>query len=396
MKAKIYDIKILKIKKKKGRKIMKKKLCVGLFIFVLAFMVCVSKTNATENTELLDNPVLISSDDVNAEESIIDEILFSEKNINDKTVYNLNESVELKDEIINGNAYLLGNDVTIENEIINGDLFICANNVKLGENVILNGNVFICASNLDISATINREFFCFAKDVKFEEKAHVLYDANISAEHIVLKGTFERNFNASVSNMEISETAMIYGDLNYTSDTEATINENAQINNINFDKHVEEKETAIDVITRYVLDFAKYFVITMVVMIIFIKLLPRFVENCKKYIGISSFGIGIATLILAPILIVLLFVLRVTSTVAIGMLALLMLILIISMAITNISLAKYFEAKKPNVKLPIWVAIVTAITWIIYQIPVLGGILAFVWVTTGLGIATKYCFTKNK
>ncbi len=375
---------------------MKKKLCVGLFIFVLVFMVCVSKTKATENTELLDNPVLISSDDVNAEESIIDEILFSEKNINDKTVYNLNESVELKDEIINGNAYLLGSNVTIENETINGDLFICANNAKLGENVILNGNVFICASNLEISATINREIFCVAKDVKFEENAHVLYDANISAEHIVLKGTFERNFNSSVGNMEINETAMIYGDLNYTSDTEATINENAQINNINFDKHVEEKETAIDVVTRYVLDFAKYFVITMVVMIIFIKLLPRFVENCKKYIGISSFGIGIGTLILAPILIVLLFVLRVTSTVAIGMLALLMLILIISMAITNISLAKYFEAKKPNVKLPIWVAIVTAVTWIVYQVPVLGGIVAFVWVTTGLGIATKYCFTKNK
>ena len=374
---------------------MKTKLIVSLIILAFVFAILASTVMATEATDPAGIPVPISLDEDNMRQ-VVDGIVLDQKNVNDKTVYNLNESVELKDEIINGNVYLLGSNVTIENETINGDLFICANNVKLGENVILNGNAFICASNLEISATINREIFCVAKDVNFGENAHVLYDANISAEHIVLKGTFERDFNASVSNMEIKETAMIYGDLNYTSDTEATINENAQINNINFDKHVEEKETAIDVVTRYVLDFAKYFVITMVVMIIFIKLLPRFVENCKKYIGISSFGIGIATLILVPILIVLLFVLRVTSTVAIGMLALLMLILIISMAITNISLAKYFEAKKPNVKLPIWVAIVTAITWIIYQVPVLGGILAFVWVTTGLGIATKYCFTKNK
>lgn len=375
---------------------MKKKLIVSLLIFASIFAVLASTTIATEATDPAAIPVPISLDEDKAMEAVVDGIVLNQKNVSDKSVYNFDESIEVKDEIINGNAYFLGNNVTIENETINGDLFICANNAKLGEDVVLNGNVFICASNLEISATINREIFCIAKDVKFGENAYVSYNANVSAEHITINGTFERDFNASVSNMEVAESAMIFEDLNYTSETEATIDENAQINNINFDKYVEEKETAIDVVTKYVLDFAKYFVITMIVMIIFIKLLPKFVENCKKYIGVSSFGIGIATLILVPIFIVLLFVLRVTSTVAIALLALLMLVLIISMAITNITLGKYIEAKKPSVKLPIWVAIVTVATWIIYQIPVLGGIVAFVWVTTGLGIATKYCFSKNK
>lgn len=385
---------------------MKKKLIVSLLIVASVFAVIASSVMATETatenvtaTETTDPagvPVPISLDEDSMRQVVVDGILFEQKSVADKTVYSLNESVELKDEIVNGNAYLLGNNVTVENETINGDLFICANNVKLGENVVLNGNVFVCASNLEMSATVNRELFCVAKDVKFGEKATVYYDANISAEHIAVNGTFERNFNASVSNMEISDNSMIMGDLNYTSDVEANIASNAQINNINFAKQVEEKESAIDVVTRYVFDFVRYFVITMVLMIVLIKLLPRFVENCKKYINVSAFGVGIATLILVPVLVVLMLVLNVTITVAFALLAFFMLILIVSMAITNIALAKYIESKKPEVKLPIWVAIVTLVTWVIYQIPVIGAILAFVWVTTGLGIATKYCFAKNK
>ena len=179
---------------------MKKKLIVSLIILASVFAILASTVMATEATDPAGIPVPISLDEDNMRQ-VVDGIVLDQKNVNDKTVYNLNESVELKDKIINGNVYLLGSNVTIENETINGDLFICANNVKLGENVILNGNAFICASNLEISATINREIFCVAKDVNFGENAHVLYDANISAEHIVLKGKFERDFNASVSNM---------------------------------------------------------------------------------------------------------------------------------------------------------------------------------------------------
>ena len=62
----------------------------------------------------------------------------------------------------------------------------------------------------------------------------------------------------------------------------------------------------------------------------------------------------------------------------------------------NITLAKKLEEKKSEIKLPIWTARVTAVTWIIYQIPVLGAILAFIWVATGLGMTVRYCFAKKK
>ena len=73
-----------------------------------------------------------------------------------------------------------------------------------------------------------------------------------------------------------------------------------------------------------------------------------------------------------------------------------MLMLIISSAITNIAIAKAISDKKTGLKLPISVAIITVINWIIYQIPIVGGLISFIWLITGLGISIKNCFTKNK
>ena len=138
------------------------------------------------------------------------------------------------------------------------------------------------------------------------------------------------------------------------------------------------------------------FLVLLMGIIFLIKLLPKFINNLKDQFRVSSFGIGILSLIIVPILLVLMLVLRVTSTLAFAVLALFILVLMLSMAITNISLAKKLEEKKPNIKLPIWTAIITAVTWVVYQIPVLGGIVAFIWVATGLGMSVRYCFSKNK
>ena len=65
------------------------------------------------------------------------------------------------------------------------------------------------------------------------------------------------------------------------------------------------------------------------------------------------------------------------------------------MAITNISVAKLISEKKEEIKLPIWTAIVTAVTWIVFKIPVIGTICAFIWVATGLGIVIRSSFSKK-
>lgn len=369
---------------------MKKRIIVSAVILVAIVVLGISTVFATEIQPItMDYTPIVDGDIATHAMGVSD-------NVKEDSIYKAGENVELNGEFVDGNVYLAGNDVKIENETINGDVFIVANNAEISSNTVINGNLFICASNVKIDATITRDLFCVAKDVVFEKTNTVEYGANIAAEHIYVNGTFRRNLNCTVSNMEIDDATAIMGELNYSSEQEAKVGEDAIIGNINFSKQVEEKETALDVITEYVLDFAKYFVLTMVLLIVFIKVLPKFINNLKDQFRVSSFGIGILSLIIVPILLVLMLVLRVTSTLAFASLALFILVLMLSMAITNIALAKKFEEKKPDIKLPIWTAIVTAVTWVVYQIPVLGGIVAFIWVATGLGMSIRYCFSKNK
>ena len=78
---------------------MKKKLIVSLIILASVFAILASTVMATEATDPAGIPVPISLDEDNMRQ-VVDGIVLDQKNVNDKTVYNLNESVELKDEIV--------------------------------------------------------------------------------------------------------------------------------------------------------------------------------------------------------------------------------------------------------------------------------------------------------
>lgn len=314
----------------------------------------------------------------------------------DEEIYGASEDIERSGENVNGNVYLFANNVTINNEIINGDVFISANNANLGADVIVNGNVFICAMNVKVEATITRGAYLVGKDVSLGKTVSVKYDTNICADHVTLSGSFDRNVNAFVNNMEVTKDAIILQDLNYVSDKEANISDEANIINVNFEKRIAKSKETIDVVYDYVLDFAQYFVLTFVILIIIMKFMPNFIRKAKECVRVSAFGIGIVSIVLIPIIFIALVMLRVTATVAIAALVMLIALLLISMAITNIAIGAKLADRFKKVKFPIHVAIVTIISWAIYQIPFFGGIVAFLMVATGLGIILRANFVKEK
>lgn len=314
----------------------------------------------------------------------------------DEEVYDFSENVEKNGENINGNVYLFANSVTMDNEIVNGDVFICANNVKLGEDVIINGNIFISALNAKIEATVTRGLYAVAKDIVFEESTNVKYDTNICADHVILSGSFDRNVNVIVNNMEVTSKTIILKDLNYSSDKEASISSESIITNVNFEKQIAKSKKTIDIVYDYVLDFTQYFVLTFVIFIIVMKFIPNFIRRAKESVRVSAFGLGIVTIVLTPIIFIVMMLLKATSTIAFAALIMLIAILLISMAITNIAVGAKLSERFKKIKLPISVAIVTVVSWAIYQIPFFGGIVAFFMVATGLGIVLRANFIKEK
>ena len=237
---------------------MKKKIIFTLLIFVLAFISVFSIVKATNE----DNGIML----------INQNRMLGYEQIEDKDVYEATANIERKSQVINGNTYFCANNVMLSDVVINGDAFIVANTVTFENGTTINGNLFICASNVKIDGSyIERSIFAAVKDITFTETSSITYDANIIASHVIVNGTFDRNLNMAVDDIEVKERANILGTMNYTSNKEAVVEEGALIQNINFDKHVEEHETVLDVIIRYVLDFVRYFVLTMVIFILIMK-----------------------------------------------------------------------------------------------------------------------------
>lgn len=330
--------------------------------------------------------------------SEIDDVMpiSDEMNSIDREVYGFSEDVERNGETVNGNVYLCANNITMENEIVNGDVFICANNIQMGKDVIINGNAFICALNAKIDATITRGAYIVGKDISLGETVSVKYDTNICADHVTLNGSFDRDVNVFTNNMEVMKDAIILQDLNYTSDKEANISDEASIINVNFEKRITKSKETIDIVYDYVLDFTQYFVLTFVTLIIVMKIIPNFIRKSKECVRVSAFGIGIVAIVLMPIIFIALMMFRLTATIAIAALIMMLAILLISMAITNIAIGAKLAGRFKKIKFPIHVAIVTMISWAVYQIPFFGGIVAFFMVATGLGIVLRANFVKEK
>lgn len=341
-----------------------------------------------------DSKIMPRGNEVSADE-ILGQLYLNAKNISDENFYGFAKNITKDGDIINGNVFMCAETVELKDVNINGDVFIAANRLKVSNAANLNGNVFICAANVEFDGKVAREIFGAVKDIVFGENATVMYNVNLVADHIAAQGTFYRDINATVNNMEVNDNTVVVGNLNYISEKEATVSKSAVITNTNFAKYEQEKKQLIDIIEEKVIDFARYFILVMLVFIVILKYLPTVIEKSKKNLSVSSFGLGIVTIIFIPIILVVLLMFRVFSSAVFTMLALFVLILMISNAITNIAIAKAVSDKKQGLKLPVLVAIVTTINWLLYQVPIAGGVLAFIWIATGLGISIRNCFTKK-
>lgn len=360
---------------------MKKKVILCLLIIFLVISFLSSSVRATNENDIMP---------IDEDNKLVQHV----PAINDN-IFALQEDITRKNEVVNGNLYLCGNNVLFESVTVNGDIFICANNLKIDQNTKINGNAYICTVNANIFGTIDRTIYAVSKDIVFDKTSVVGYEAIILADHILLDGNFYRNFDTYVNQLEIGENAFIAKDLNYASEVEAVINERADIQNINFSKQVKERQTVLDIVVNYVLDFVRYLVLTMLLFIIFIKLAPKFLQNVNTYLGVSEFGIGILSLVIIPLISLLMIAIDFTLSVAVVLLTLFLFILLISSSITTIAISSAIAKKSKKIKLPIWVAIITLISWILMKIPFIGGIVGFFMVATGLGIFLKYQVIKK-
>lgn len=354
---------------------MKKKIMLVLsaLIFSLILIPNVNAINVAEAGESVNqkgeyaSTRFIAGNNVTSE-AVIDGISFvagNEVNLNGKSSY----------------GFFAGNNVNV-NEEIEKDLFVAGNGITIGENAKIGRDAYIAGNVVNINSDITRDLRCGASTV-YLNNVTIGGDVYIDAEAIV-----------------IGENTVITGKLSYLKDTRVEGLDNANIGS------VETREVS-EVINEYELvDRIKDTVFSAIAGIITLIVLFYLIPNTKEKLDNLelSFGniaknscIGLALLIVVPILSIIAMVTRILLPLSIISLliycvGIYLSFLLVSYIIGNVLMKKVFNNDNQYLAIIFGVVVIKAISYI----PYINGLVMFISLVYGLSLLYKYIISNKK
>ena len=195
-----------------------------------------------------------------------------------------------------------------------------------------------------------------------------------------------------------SITCRIYGNLTYSSQDEIEIQDKIVLGEINYSKYISSNNL-LSKIGEYLLGLITTLIYIFVIYIIIKKFMPKYLDRLSEF-NFSKMlvylGIGIAILILVPIVSILLFITQIGSLLGLLLVILYILLLIIAKPIFIITVSKMINNKFSSINPYIAILITTIVLSLINLIPYIGFIVSLLVISTGFGIIVKILLPSRK
>ena len=355
-------------------------------------------TISTDPTEDADNS---DSEAINTE--------ISEDTFKKSDVYLTGDDVTI-DYIVDGNLFVVANNVTINSQI-GGDAFICANTVTVGEQGYVFSNLFTFSKNVNINGVV---YDLYAASENTTISGYVYRDIRIGSNTVNIFGTVGRNAfidcvnlnfaqDTNVDNEDktsITSQGIINGNLNYSAKQEASIPDGSVTGETTF-----EQESSYDgnIVQEKIISLGTFVVTVIIIWLLCLWLAPKFLKNSSSLLTTKKvlpvIGLGILTPIVAIIATALLFILGLTSKLALLLITVLIILMAISTSIFVITINNVI-CDKLKIQKTIGVfgmlVVSSIVLWLIGLIPYIGSIVGFVSVILGLGIIISSLVLKEK
>lgn len=309
-------------------------------------------------------------------------------------LYLANEKVTVSN-VVDGNAFIIGNEVTISGEI-GGDLFVLANKLNIDGGYIYS-SIFALANEITINGVVY-DLYAACNELNIESNGFVYRDMRVTASNVNLNGRIRRDAYIVADKISFNEEigTIVYGNLDYSSGSQISIPEGVVQGTTTYstiDKTNNEVPSIGSIILSKVLELVKTLLLTFVITLISIWLAPKFVEkveNMSVSKSFASLGVGFAT----PIALILVSIILMISVVGIPLLVVMAIIFAllayIATSITCIYFGKLFAKLfklEGNVKFILLTLASSLVIWLISLIPVLGGLVSFLAIIFGIGVA---------
>lgn len=362
-------------------------------ILILSSIVLATETPKVEVDEnmLTSNPSTVDTDNgVMPISTEGDEIAETQETIKYEDIARIEDNIEISNNVY-GDIYLIGKNVDISSNYIEGNIFIMADKVKIQGNI--EGYVYIMATDTEILGTVKGAYI-ISENINVGEYAYVVNGLKTINNSLNLKGTIYRNLYSISNNINIEKNENnpnVFGSIYYTG------NLNAEEGLVSGEKIKYEVSNNKINIKDEIITILSAIVSTLIIISIIIAL-QKDIE-CNKKLDIKGYlkniGIGLATLIVIPIISVLLMITEVALPIGILLLTLYFVGIYISLSIASIVIAKnWFKDNMSKInKIGISI-LVYIVLYIIKYIPIVGFIIRILAILLGLGLIVSSLLCK--
>ena len=378
---------------------------IALFITILLILSTTVFASDTEVMPISEDGTITSTDtnsvDATNENTTTDDASTPEITNND--VYIFDSNIEMN-QLVDGNVFLMGNNVNITGRV-NGCLYVMAENVTFGAESYVVNSAYVLANRVTIEGAAN-DFYVAANTVDMLYNGFAIRDLKLIAQTFNFSGGVGRNAYVDANQFNFDTTTdasgIVYGDLTYTSSNELSLSEGLVEGTTTYTPALEETNSVTDFIMEKAINFCNALLIALVVFFLTLWLAPKFIETAGSYIsvkkGFLSLGIGILSIIVALAVIIGLLFSIVGSPLSLIILGLLVLMLLISFAITCTTITYKLKEKlsyKKNYLTYITFVVTVLVIWLLQQIPYAGSIISLIVTLFGFGVVVNYLLFKN-
>lgn len=298
--------------------------------------------------------------------------------------------------------FIAGNNVTTKANI-DGIAFVAGNNVTTGGKISYG---FVAGNNVVISGEVEKDLFAAGSTITIEDTAKLPRDVFLAASEVIVKTNIGRDLNVGASRVDLSgvtvtgdatvyaesivldENTVIKGTLKYYEDTSVQNLDKAQIGSTKTVANTEEVETTSSIIISKITNIVSSYIAILVILL----LVPKFKKKIDKEkfeagtIAKTSL-LGLATLVVVPVLVIIGLVTMFLIPLSLILLALYIVAIYLSTLIAYYIYGKKIYSligKKSNLYLELLIGIV--LFKLIAMVPYVGAFIVFISVLYGMGI----------
>ncbi len=322
---------------------------------------------------------------------------------------------------VNGDAYLAGGSITVSGNI-NGDLIAAGDNITVSGNI--KGNVRVLGGNVTVSGTVGRNLTVASGSTNITNTAKIAgrlvsgsgdltssapigRGATLAGGDVNIFNTIGGGISTNASKVLLGSKSTVGGDLTYAKSTMVDLQKGALIKGkmIVSSQTVPQASAVKGTIDSFIGKVGMSLkliglVSALAIALLLVKFTPNYLDKTVRVLSkrpLYSFGVGILILFGVPLLAIVLLLTIIGIPIALILLGALIILSYLSKIFISLLIGqKVLEVLKAKSGRGWAVLVGLVIYTLVSQIPLIGGITAFLALVAGLGAQTVERFALYK